>query len=118
MNSKLIADSQDLQSDLSVLRSEVTTLQDANSKLLSDIAGKDTTIQLKDASVKRNDSELEAKSKALEEKDVIISAMSEQLIKARAYLMIKKQVEILIPSVPLPPPPRHFPLMWSMECTE
>ena len=94
VNSKLIADSQDLQSDLSVLRSEVTTLQDANSKLLSDIAAKDTTIQLKDASVKRNDSELEAKSRALEEKDATISAMSERLTKARDYLTTKKQVEI------------------------
>ena len=96
VNSKLIADSQDLQSDLSALRSEVTTLQDANSKLLSDITGigKDTTIQLKNASVKRNDSELEAKSRALEEKDATISVMSEQLTKARDYLTTKKQVEI------------------------
>ena len=41
---KLIADCQDLQSDLSALRSKVTALQDANSQLQSNIIEKDTII--------------------------------------------------------------------------
>ena len=76
-NRKLIADGLDLQSELSKSRSEITTLQDTNSKLQSDIIEKDTTIQINYASSKRKDSELEAKSRALEEKDATISAMSE-----------------------------------------
>ena len=91
VNKTLIAD---LQSVLS--RSELTNLQDINSKLQSDIVGKDTTIQMKDASIKRKDSEVKAKSRALQEKDVTISAMSEQLTKAREYMATNKQVSIII----------------------
>ena len=91
-NRKLMADVQDLQSELSKSRSETSTLQVTNSKLQSDIAGKDTTIQMKDASAQRKDSELEAKSRALEEKDATILAMNEQLTKTREYLTTKQQV--------------------------
>ena len=82
---KLVADYQDL-------RSEVIALHDANSQLQYDIIEKSTTIQLEEASGKRKDSELEANSRALQEKDDIISAMSEQLKKARQYLTAKQQV--------------------------
>ena len=91
-NRKLMADVRDLQSELLESRSEITTLQDANSRLQSDIIEKDTTIQINYASSKRKDSELEAKSQALEEKDATISAMSEQLTKTREYLTTRQQV--------------------------
>ena len=91
-NRKLMADVRDLQSELLESRSEITTLQDTNSRLQSDITEKDTTIQINYASSKRKDSELEAKSRALEEKDATISAMSEQLTKTREYLATKQQV--------------------------
>ena len=83
-NRKLVSDNY----DLSKLQSEIT---DVNSKLQSDIAEKDNTIQMKDASLKRKDSELEAKSRALGEKDATISAMSEQITKTREYLATTKQ---------------------------
>ena len=91
-NRKLMAAGLDLQSELSKSRSEITTLQDTNSKLQSDIIEKDTTIQINYASSKRKDSELEAKSRFLEEKDATISAMSGQLTKTREYLTTKQQV--------------------------
>ena len=97
VNRKLIANCQDLQSDLSKSRSEIVSLAEANSKLQSDIAKKDTNIFLKDASAKRKDSELEAKSTALKKKDATISAMSEQLTNTREYLAIKKKVSIYLP---------------------
>ena len=87
-NKKLMVDNQDLQTELS----KTAALTGTNSKLRSDIAEKDTAIQMKDASSKRKDSELEAKSRALEEKDTTISAMSEQLTKTREYLATKQQV--------------------------
>ena len=46
---------------------------------------------MKDAAAERKDTGLEAKSRALEEKDATISAMSEQLTKARDYLAANKQ---------------------------
>ena len=92
---KLIADYQDLQSDLSTLKSEVIVLQESNSQLRCDITEMNATIQLKDASRKRKDSELEAKGRALEEKDAAISAMSERLTKTTQYLTTKQQVSIV-----------------------
>ena len=88
-NRKLMVDIRDLQFELSESRSEITILQDTNSRLQSDIIEKDTTNY---ASSKRKDSKLEAKSRALEEKDATISAMSEQLTKTREYLATKQQV--------------------------
>ena len=93
-NRKLMADVQDLQSELLESRSEITTLQDTNSRLQSDITEKDTTIQINYASSKRKDSQLEAMSRALEEKDATIAAMNEQLTKTREYLTTKQQVSI------------------------
>ena len=84
-NRKLVA-------NLSKSKSEITILQHTKSKLQSDIIANDTIIQLKDAAAKRKDSQLEANSKALEEKDATISAMSEQLTKAREHLATKQQV--------------------------
>ena len=89
---KLMADVQDLQCKLSKSRSEITTVQDTNSKLQSDITEKDITIQMKDASAQGKDSEIEAKSRALEEKDATILAMNEQLTKTREFLAAKQQV--------------------------
>ena len=94
VNRKLIANCQDLQSDLSKSRSEIVSLAEANSKLQSDIAEKDTNIFLKVISAKRKDSELEAKGTALKKKDATISAMSEQLTNTREYLAAKKKVSI------------------------
>ena len=93
-NRKLMADVRDLQSELLESRSEITTLQDTNSRLQSDITEKDTTIQINYASSKRKDSELEAMSRILEEKDATIAAMNEQLTKTREYLTTKQQVSI------------------------
>ena len=93
-NIKLMADVRDLQSELLESRSEITTLQDTNSRLQSDITEKDTTIQINYASSKRKDSQLEAMSRALEEKDATIAAMNEQLTKTREYLTTKQQVSI------------------------
>ena len=84
-----------LATDLVKLKSEMTILQYAKSKLQSDIMTTNTIIQLKDAAIKRKDSDLEAKSRALEEKDATISAMSEQLTKAREYLATKQKVGYL-----------------------
>ena len=91
-NRKLMVDNRSLQSELSKSKSEIFILQDTNSQLRSDITGRDTTIQMKDASAKRKESEIEAKSRALEEKDATISAMNEQLTKTREYLATKQQV--------------------------
>ena len=93
-NRKLMADVRDLQSELFESRSEITTLQDTNSRLQSDITEKDTTIQINYASSKRKDSQLESLSRALEEKDATIAAMNEQLTKTREYLTTKQQVSI------------------------
>ena len=93
-NRKLMADVRDLQSELLESRSAITTLQDTNSRLQSDITEKNTTIQINYASSKRKDSELEAMSRALEEKDATIAAMNEQLTKTREYLTTKQQVSI------------------------
>ena len=93
-NRKLMADVRDLQSELLESRSEITTLQDTNSRLQSDITEKDTAIQINYASSKRKDSELEAMSRALEEKDATIAAMNEQLTRTREYLTTKQQVSI------------------------
>ena len=91
---KLMADVRDLQSELLESRSEITTLQDTNSRLQSDITEKDTAIQINYASSKRKDSQLEAMSRVLEEKDATIAAMNEQLTKTREYLTTKQQVSI------------------------
>ena len=93
-NMKLMADVRDFQSELLESRSEITTLQDTNSRLQSDITEKDTTIQINYASSKRKDSQLEVMSRALEEKDATIAAMNEQLTKTREYLTTKQQVSI------------------------
>ena len=90
-NTKLIADNQNFQSDLSKLKSENTNLLCTISELQADTAEKDGIIKMKDAATKRKDSELEAKSRALEEKDATISAMSEQITKTREYLVTTKQ---------------------------
>ena len=93
-NRKLMADVRDLQSELLESRSEITTLQDTNSRLQSDITEKDTAIQINYASSKRKDSQLEAMSRALKEKDATIAATNEQLTKTREYLTTKQQVSI------------------------
>ena len=69
-----------LKADLSKSRSEIEELT-ANSAA-------------NNCKIVRKDSELEAKSRALEDKDATISTMSEQLTKAREYLVNKKQVSV------------------------
>ena len=67
-----------LKVDVSKLKSENDTLSAGNF--------------VKDDNITKMNSELEAKNRALAEKDAIISAMSEQLTKAREYLTSKQQV--------------------------
>ena len=67
------------------LQSNVNTLQCTNSTLEADILRKDAVF-------KRNESELEVKTRVLQEKDAIISGMSEQLTRARECLATKQQV--------------------------
>ena len=49
-------------------------------------------ISIRDAKITANSSEIEAKIRALQEKNAVISGMSEQLTKAREYLATKQQV--------------------------
>ena len=70
------------------LQSNVNTLQRTNSTLEADILRKDAVF-------KRNESELEVKTRVLQEKDAIISGMSEQLTRARECLATKQQVSIV-----------------------
>ena len=92
INRRLIVENLDLQAGLSTARSENIGFQHAVTKLEADISARDGTIQMKDASIKRKDSEVKASSRALEEKDATISALSEQLTKAREHLTSKQQV--------------------------
>ena len=92
INKKLMADNQNTHSELLKLASEITALQGTNSKLQSDVAEKETTIQMKTALLKRNDSVIEAKIRALQEKNAAITTMSEQLTKTREYLATKPHV--------------------------
>ena len=85
----MITEKQDLQSKLYVI-------EEAVSKLETNIAEYEKTVQEKDSAAKRMVAEIEAKSEALQEKDVTISAMSEQLTKARDHLTINKQVSTCI----------------------
>ena len=73
--------------DLSKSQSNTIFLQGAISNLQYDVKKKDATIT-------RKDSEIEAKSRALREKDVTISAISEQLNKARDCLIATKQASM------------------------
>ena len=93
-NKSLMANTHDLQAELSKYRSQTTTLQSTISKLRCDIIEKNTSIQMKDACAKIKGSEIAAKSKALEEKDATITAISKQLNKARGYLASNKQVSM------------------------
>ena len=74
------------------LRLENITLQCTISELEADVVEKDNAIEINATSIKRKDYELQAKSRALKEKDTTISAMTEQLTKAREYLATEKQV--------------------------
>ena len=91
-NRRLVVENLDLQAGLSTARSEKISFLHAITKLEADISARDSTIQMKDTSIKRKDSEIKASTRALEEKDATISAMSEQLTKARGYLATKQQV--------------------------
>ena len=91
-NRKLVIENLDLQAGLSTERSENIGFQHAITKLEADVSARDSTIQMKDASIKRKNSEIKASTRALEEKDATISAMSEQLTKARGYLATMQQV--------------------------
>ena len=84
VNKRLIVENYDLQSEVSKSRSKLCTLQQINSSLEADIAKKRMYI-------KRKDCEAEAKSKALQDKDAVISSLSEQLTNMRAYLATNQQ---------------------------
>ena len=77
-----------LMADLLKLQSKIIILQGTISNLQSDIKGKD-------ASIIRRDSEIEAKARVLEEKDATISAIGEQLNKARECLIANQQASII-----------------------
>ena len=98
-NKKLLANNQNLRSELSKVQSENANLLCTISELQVDTAEKDGVIQMKDTAAKRKDSELEAKSRALGEKNATISAMSEQITKMREYLTTKQQVSNLMKKI-------------------
>ena len=75
----------DLRSEVSVSRTNISSLQHTKLTLKADISSKD-------AAIKRNESELEVKTRLLQEKDAIISGMNEQLTRARECLATKQQV--------------------------
>ena len=85
MVKKLMEENHSMQTSLSLSESEIEMLK--------------AEIAIKGSSSLRKDCELQARSKALEEKDAIISAMSnimsEQLTKTRECLATTKQVSIL-----------------------
>ena len=76
---------QDLQLEMSQSRASISSLQHANLTL-------EASITRNDATIKRKEAELEASVRALNEKDSVISGMSEQLTKTREYLAMKQQV--------------------------
>ena len=82
---RLRNDKHQLEADLSESVVNTTSLKH---KILT--LGAETS--RKSAIVERNESELKAKTRALEEKDAIISGMSEQLTRAREHLSSKHQV--------------------------
>ena len=92
MSRKLTNENHYLLSELSKLRTKTITLQRTISTLKADVMLRDGNISSKDAVIKRNESELEAKTRVLQEKDAIISGMSEQLTRARECLATKQQV--------------------------
>ena len=73
---------QSLQSEVSKTRTKANALQH---RLEADIA-------IRDGAIRRSQTELKARARVLQEKDSIISGMSEQLTKAREHLATKKQV--------------------------
>ena len=70
------------------LQSTIDALQHTNSNLEFALSRKDATLQ-------RNHVEIESKNKALEEKDAVISDMSDQQIKTKEYLATKQQVRFV-----------------------
>ena len=68
----LRTENHDLQSEISVSRTNINSLQHTNSKLEADIL-------VKNVAIVRKESELKANTRTVQEKDAIISGMSEQL---------------------------------------
>ena len=89
---KLAMENHDLLSEVSKLRTKTDTLQRTISTLKADVMLKDGNISSKNAAITKKESELEAKIRVLQEKDAIISGMSEQLTRARECLATKQQV--------------------------
>lgn len=73
---------QSLQSEVSKTRTKAYALQH---RYEADIA-------IRDGAIRRSQTELKARARVLQEKDSIISGMSEQLTKAREHLATRKQV--------------------------
>ena len=91
---RLEKESHDLLSQVLQSRRRTDSLQHTNSTLEANIVAKDATISRNDDTIKRKESELDAKTKMLQEKDAIISGMSEQLTRTREYLATKQQVSV------------------------
>ena len=89
-NQRVINEKKDLISELMAAKMQIKHLQHKNSTLETDIAG---TVARKNAVIKRKDAELETKTRVLQEKDTIITGISEQLTKTREFLAIK-QLEV------------------------
>ena len=88
----LANENHDILSEVSKLRTKTDTLQHNISTLKADVMLKDGNVSSKDAAITRKESELEAKIRVLQDKDAIISGMSEQLTRARECLATKQQV--------------------------
>ena len=87
VSKRLVVENHHLQSEISKLESKINSVQGTSSTL----NGADIALA-SSRTIERKDSEIEAKTRALQEKDVIISGMSEQLTRAREYLASKQQV--------------------------
>ena len=94
---------EEFKAEIEQIRAQVARLTDEKHQLESEsvvstasLKHKISTLEAetsrKTATVERNESELKAKTRVLEEKEAIISGMSEQLTRAREHLSSKQQV--------------------------
>ena len=86
---KLTAENSQLLSKMSKLTSENDILEKRNSTLVTSCAH---TVSRKNVAIATKDSEIETMTRVLMEQDVIISEISQQLIKAKEHMTSKQQV--------------------------
>ena len=89
---------ENLRADNSRLTTSNTLLQDELANKEAIISAKEEIIAATGTTIGRNESEIQSLNIALEQKERIISGISEQLTRAREYLATKQQV-IIVPVV-------------------